>query len=72
MAQRLDHELFGRDCDLLGDKLDVVKRLPIRVLGTVLNDIRAEGAYRYYSYIYGYSLDEDEGMQELAAPVDRN
>ena len=34
-------------------KLQTVHRLPIRVLGAVLNEVRAEGAYRYYAYGYG-------------------
>jgi Mrp family chromosome partitioning ATPase len=51
-------------------KLELVKRLPIRLLGTVLTDIRAEGAYKYYSYLYGYNLDEDEGTsRQLASGV---
>lgn len=38
-------------------KLDVLGRLPIRVLGAVLNDARLEGEYRYYSYyLAGYEL----------------
>ncbi|HEX5436721.1 MAG TPA: polysaccharide biosynthesis tyrosine autokinase [Gemmatimonadaceae bacterium] len=41
-------------------KLSLVDRLPVRLLGAVLNDIRQAGAYRYYSYLYGYSIvDED-------------
>jgi capsular exopolysaccharide synthesis family protein len=34
-------------------KLRLLDRLPIRVLGAVLNDIRAGGVYQYYSYVYG-------------------
>jgi hypothetical protein len=38
------------------------------VLGAVLNDIRTDGAYRYYSYQYGYSLEDDEpGVPQLTA-----
>jgi tyrosine-protein kinase Etk/Wzc len=40
-------------------KLKLLDRLPIRVLGAVLNDIQAEGVYRYYSYVYGYTADEE-------------
>jgi polysaccharide biosynthesis transport protein len=42
-------------------RIGLLKRLPINVVGAVLNDIKAEGSYKYYSYLYGYSLDEDEG-----------
>ncbi len=44
-------------------KLRLLDRLPIRLLGAVLNDIRTHGIYQYYSYVYGYSADAD------AAPV---
>jgi capsular exopolysaccharide synthesis family protein len=50
------------DRKLAQSRLALAQRLPIRVLGAVLNDIQAEGAYRYYSYLYGYSLDDDEGL----------
>ncbi|MDQ3696780.1 MAG: polysaccharide biosynthesis tyrosine autokinase [Gemmatimonadota bacterium] len=48
------------DRKLAQSRLALAHRLPIRVLGAVLNDIEAEGAYRYYSYLYGYSVDDDE------------
>jgi tyrosine-protein kinase Etk/Wzc len=42
-------------------KLDVLDRLPIRVLGAVLNDVRLGGEYRYYSYhIAGYEVADEE------------
>ena len=42
-------------------KLDVLGRLPIRVLGAVLNDARLEGEYRYYSYyLAGYEMVGEE------------
>jgi capsular exopolysaccharide synthesis family protein len=34
--------------------------VPVRHMGSILNDVRAGGAYRYYSYLYGYRLDEGE------------
>ena len=40
-------------------KLRLLDRLPVRVLGAVLNEIEAEGSYRYYSYLYGYTADEE-------------
>lgn len=40
-------------------KLRLLDRLPVRVLGAVLNEIQAEGVYRYYSYLYGYTTDEE-------------
>lgn len=46
-------------------KLRLLDRLPVRILGAVLNDIQAVGVYRYYGYTYGYTADE-ERMPELA------
>ena len=34
-------------------KLQTVNRLPINVLGAVLNEVPAEGVYKYYAYGYG-------------------
>jgi Mrp family chromosome partitioning ATPase len=43
-------------------KLSVLDRLPVRVLGAVLNDARLDGDYRYYSYyLAGYELGEEPG-----------
>ena len=48
------------DRELAEAKLDVLDRLPIRVLGAVLNDVRPEGVYRYYSYyLAGYELKDE-------------
>ena len=47
-------------------KLRLLDRLPVRILGAVLNDIRAnDSAYKYYHYVYGYTADE-EGAPQLA------
>jgi len=50
-----------------GARLDALQKLPIRVLGAILNDVRAsEGMYRYYSYIPGYrSEDEVESEEQM-------
>ncbi len=47
------------DRQMADAKLRLLDRLPVRVLGAVLNDIQAQGIYRYYSYLYGYTADED-------------
>jgi succinoglycan biosynthesis transport protein ExoP len=41
-------------------KLAAMDRLPVRKLGVVLNDVAATGVFRYYSYLYGYKLDEGD------------
>ena len=43
-------------------RLQTVDRLPIRVLGAVLNDVPLEGSYRYYGYAGGYSVDDVDGI----------
>jgi len=46
-------------------KLDVLDRLPIRVLGAVLNDVRLGGEYRYYSYhIAGYEVGDEKAARD--------
>ncbi len=50
-------------------KLKLLDRLPIRLLGAVLNDIRATGEYKYYSYLYGYTTSEDDELPRLAPRV---
>ena len=54
------------DRELAEAKLDLLDRLPIRVLGAVLNDVEPNGAYRYYSYyLPGYEVREgqDENLR---------
>jgi polysaccharide biosynthesis transport protein len=61
---------IGRsDRQMAQAKLTVVDRYPIRVLGCVLNDVKAEGAFRYYSYLYGYNLDDSERQAQLPSKV---
>jgi len=53
--------------DVAAAKLEVLQRLPVRMLGAVLNDVPAGGAYRYYSYyLPGYeAMDEDSGTPRV-------
>jgi polysaccharide biosynthesis transport protein len=49
-------------------KLGMVDRLPIRLLGAVLNGTPADStAYRYYSYLPGYSVQPEEEAAAAAA-----
>src|SRR2546427_1017699 len=52
--------------DVMAAKLEVLERLPIRVLGAVLNDVPPGVAYSYYSYyLPGYeAVDEDSGRNK--------
>ncbi len=45
--------------DLTHVKLEGIERLPIRVLGAVLNDVQPGGVYRYYSYLPGYAAEDE-------------
>lgn len=47
-------------------KLEVLDRLPVRLLGAVLNDVKTTGATRYYSYLPGYGVEEDEEPRLIA------
>jgi capsular exopolysaccharide synthesis family protein len=47
------------DRHLAEAKLQIIDRLPVRPLGAILNDVRTKGAYKYYNYVYGYTVDED-------------
>jgi tyrosine-protein kinase Etk/Wzc len=47
--------------DLALTNLGMLDRLPVRLLGVVLNDVQPGGAYRYYTYFSGYAAT-DEGQ----------
>jgi len=55
------------DRKLANNKLQTLDRMPVRVIGAILNDVRAEGMYRYYSYIDGYGTLEEDEPPRLAA-----
>jgi polysaccharide biosynthesis transport protein len=58
------------DRELAAARLGDLERLPIRLLGAVLNDVTSKGAYRYYSYLSGYRTEEEQ--DELpSAPTPR-
>ena len=52
--------------NITGAKLDMLHRLPIRLLGAVLNDVPRGGAYGYYAY-YSYYLPGYEAVEERDA-----
>ena len=55
---------------LAKNKLETLDRLPVRVIGSVLNDIPSAGPYKYYGYTEGYALGIPEG-EEVGALVGR-
>jgi capsular exopolysaccharide synthesis family protein len=57
------------DRKLAAAKLDVIDRLPIRILGTVLNSVPDDGAYKYYGNDYDYAgAGVTEPMTDVATP----
>lgn len=50
-------------------KLTALDRLPIRLLGAVLNDVSSNGVYRYYSYLPGYGTSDETGTAGEPLPV---
>jgi capsular exopolysaccharide synthesis family protein len=52
-------------------KLDMFDRLPVRLLGTVLNDVPAHSPYAQYSYYmdgYGYEAEGEPEPRTLSSP----
>ena len=48
------------DKRLASAKLELMDRLPVRMVGAVLNDVTLKGEYQYYSYLEGYAVDSDQ------------
>ncbi len=59
------------DRKLAEAKLDLVDRLPVRVIGAVLNGVNGAPAYQYYKYIDGYSDEVEDETPFIAAPAGR-
>ena len=56
------------DRKLAAAKLEIMDRLPIRILGAVLNGVPDGGAYRYYATDYYYGDRNKEALGNLATP----
>ncbi|HEU0078620.1 MAG TPA: hypothetical protein VFQ76_13260, partial [Longimicrobiaceae bacterium] len=57
------------DGALAGAKLDLLDRLPVRVLGAVLSAVPATGVYRSYSDLPGYEVADEPHGSLPAAPI---
>lgn len=55
------------DRTLAEEKLKLMDRLPVRVLGAVINSTTTGGAYRYYHYVYGYTTEDEGASARLPA-----
>ena len=53
--------------ELTTAKLEMLHRLPVRLLGAVLNDVRDEAGNRYYYSYYSYYLPGYEALDEQTA-----
>ena len=47
------------DRKLAAAKLEILDRLPVSILGCVVNGISNSASYRYYEYDAGYAIDEE-------------
>ncbi|MBD0319010.1 MAG: polysaccharide biosynthesis tyrosine autokinase [Gemmatimonadetes bacterium] len=47
------------DQELADAKLEALERLPVAIVGTVLNDVPRTSVYRHYSYEPGYLVDDE-------------
>ena len=57
------------DRKLAAAKLEVLDRLPVRILGAVVNAVSGGGAYRYYNAEYSYKDERTrEQILDLATP----
>jgi polysaccharide biosynthesis transport protein len=57
------------DRQLAEAKLQMLDRLPIRILGAVFNGVRQGDAYRYYSYLPGYESGGEAVEQKVLEPA---
>lgn len=54
------------DLRMAGVKLELLRQLPLRTHGAILNEIKAEGQYKYYAYSSAYS-DPSAHYDEIGA-----
>jgi Mrp family chromosome partitioning ATPase len=60
------------DRKLASMKLEIIDRLPVSVIGAVLNGVGSNGAYRYYYSDYSYAAADESpsGLDELGEPIE--
>ena len=47
-------------------KLNALQRMPVRILGAIMNGAEDTGIYRYYSYISGYDVEEETALAGIS------
>src|SRR6185312_10762146 len=50
---------------LASEKLRMFERLPVSILGAVLNEVKFQGAYQYYGYVPGYEASDESAGTEV-------
>jgi tyrosine-protein kinase Etk/Wzc len=50
---------------MAAEKLRLFERLPVNMLGAVLNGIKLSEGYRYYGYVPGYEAAEESESTEI-------
>jgi succinoglycan biosynthesis transport protein ExoP len=50
-------------------KLRILDRLPVNILGAVLNGIRTEGEYQYYRYLSEYTIEPEDARESATGVV---
>lgn len=50
--------------ELAESKMELFDRLPVRLLGAVLNGVPDNREYRYYSYMPGYAIESDQAEDQ--------
>lgn len=55
------------DRQMADAKLELLDRLPVRLLGAVLNGVPKTREYRYYSYLSGYDAHDEMGREPAIA-----
>ena len=53
-------------------KLQLMSRLPVRILGAVLNGTPQTQTYRYYSYLPEYGVQEEDSSDHTPMLATRN
>src|SRR2546426_10856792 len=55
--------------EVAASKLEALQRLPLRLLGAILNDVPPRGGYPYYSYyLPGYEAGDEESGRRRGPP----
>jgi Mrp family chromosome partitioning ATPase len=57
------------DRKMASAKLEILDRLPVRVVGAIVNGIKLEGAYQYYAYYASYESRDDSVAGDTSAPL---